>query len=53
MTEKWKEQKWAEDIWYSGKLTRRRIVGFFAEHLKPLSRTNPAYSPPAIFLATP
>jgi hypothetical protein len=28
MTEKWKEQKWAEDIWYSGKLTRRRIVGW-------------------------
>ncbi len=28
MTEKWKEQKWAEDIWYSGKLTRRRLVGW-------------------------
>ncbi|MGC1233240.1 MAG: ABC transporter substrate-binding protein [Xanthobacteraceae bacterium] len=28
MTEKWKEQKWAEDIWYRGKLTRRRIVGW-------------------------
>jgi branched-chain amino acid transport system substrate-binding protein len=28
MTEKWKEQKWAEDIWYRGKLTRRRLVGW-------------------------
>ncbi|MGH7247778.1 MAG: ABC transporter substrate-binding protein, partial [Pseudomonadota bacterium] len=28
MTEKWKEEKWAEDIWYRGKLTRRRIVGW-------------------------
>ncbi len=25
---------------------RRRIVAFFAEHLKPLSRTDPAYSRP-------
>jgi branched-chain amino acid transport system substrate-binding protein len=28
MTEKWKHEKWAEDIWYSGKLTRRRLVGW-------------------------
>ena len=28
MTEKWKEEKWAEDIWYSGKVTRRRLVGW-------------------------
>jgi branched-chain amino acid transport system substrate-binding protein len=28
MTEKWKEEKWAEDIWYRGKVTRRRIVGW-------------------------
>lgn len=28
MTEKWKTQAWAEDIWYRGKLTRRRIVGW-------------------------
>src|ERR1700751_2428839 len=28
MTEKWKEEKWAEDIWYRGKLTRRRFVGW-------------------------
>jgi branched-chain amino acid transport system substrate-binding protein len=30
MTEKWKEEKWAEDIWYRGKTTRRRIVGWGA-----------------------
>jgi hypothetical protein len=28
MTEKWKEEQWAEDIWYRGKLTRRRLVGW-------------------------
>ena len=24
MTEKWKEEEWAQDFWYSGKITRRR-----------------------------
>ena len=24
MTEKWKDEAWAQDIWYSGKVTRRR-----------------------------
>ncbi len=28
MSEKWKEEKWAEDFWYRGKATRRRIVGW-------------------------
>ena len=28
MTEKWKEEPWAQDIWYRGKVTRRRIVGW-------------------------
>ncbi len=28
MTEKWKDEKWAQDIWYSGKVTRRRVVGW-------------------------
>jgi branched-chain amino acid transport system substrate-binding protein len=28
MTEKWKEEKWAEDIWYRGKVTRRNFVGW-------------------------
>jgi len=30
MTETWKTEKWAEDIWYRGKVTRRRIVGWGA-----------------------
>src|SRR6202051_2443184 len=30
MTEKWQDEKWAEDIWYRGKVTRRRIVGWGA-----------------------
>ena len=28
MTEKWKDEKWAEEIWYRGKVTRRSIVGW-------------------------
>src|SRR5579864_7808259 len=28
MTEKWKEEKWAEDIWYRGKTTRRHLIGW-------------------------
>jgi branched-chain amino acid transport system substrate-binding protein len=28
MTEKWKEQKWAEDIWYRGKVSRRSLIGW-------------------------
>ncbi len=28
MTEKWRDEKWAEDIWYRGKVTRRSIVGW-------------------------
>src|SRR5580693_4805540 len=28
MAEKWQDEKWAEDIWYSGKLTRRTLVGW-------------------------
>jgi branched-chain amino acid transport system substrate-binding protein len=28
MTEKWKDEAWASDIWYSGKLTRRTVVGW-------------------------
>jgi branched-chain amino acid transport system substrate-binding protein len=28
MTEKWKEEKWAEDIWYAGKVSRRKFVGW-------------------------
>ena len=28
MTEKWKEEKWAEDFWYAGKVSRRKFVGW-------------------------
>ena len=28
MTEKWKDEAWAQDVWYSGKTTRRRVVGW-------------------------
>ena len=28
MSEKWKEEDWAQDFWYSGKVTRRRVVGW-------------------------
>jgi branched-chain amino acid transport system substrate-binding protein len=28
MSEKWKDEAWAQDIWYRGKVTRRRVVGW-------------------------
>ena len=28
MTEKWKEEEWTQDFWHSGKVTRRRLVGW-------------------------
>src|SRR5476651_54829 len=28
MTEKWKEEAWAQDMWWSGKVTRRNFVGW-------------------------
>ena len=28
MTEKWKDEPWAEDYWYDGKVSRRRFVGW-------------------------
>src|SRR6188472_1476958 len=28
MTEKWKEEEWAQDFWYGGKTTRRTVVGW-------------------------
>lgn len=30
MAEKWKDEEWAKDFWYSGKVTRRRLVGWGA-----------------------
>ena len=28
MADDWKEQGWAKDFWYSGKVTRRRFIGY-------------------------
>ncbi len=28
MTEKWKDEPWAEDYWYDGKVSRRRVIGW-------------------------
>src|ERR1700723_4619511 len=28
MSEKWKDEAWAQDAWYSGKVTRRAVVGW-------------------------
>ena len=28
MVEKWKDEAWAKDIWYRGKVTRRTLVGW-------------------------
>jgi branched-chain amino acid transport system substrate-binding protein len=28
MSENWKQEGWAQDIWYRGKLTRRRVIGW-------------------------
>lgn len=28
MTEKWKDEAWAQDFWHSGKVTRRRVIGY-------------------------
>jgi branched-chain amino acid transport system substrate-binding protein len=30
MAEDWKSEKWAKDFWYSGQVTRRRLLGFGA-----------------------
>jgi branched-chain amino acid transport system substrate-binding protein len=28
MSEKWKDEAWAQDMWYRGKLTRRSVIGW-------------------------
>jgi branched-chain amino acid transport system substrate-binding protein len=28
MTEKWRDEAWAQNLWYSGKVTRRKFVGW-------------------------
>src|ERR1700680_1728334 len=38
MTEKWKDEAWAEDIWYSGKVTRRTLVGWGGGAMGPMMR---------------
>jgi branched-chain amino acid transport system substrate-binding protein len=30
MSENWKKESWAKDLWYSGKVTRRRLIGYGA-----------------------
>jgi branched-chain amino acid transport system substrate-binding protein len=39
MSEKWKEEKWAQDLWYSGKVTRRRLIGYGAATAGALGAT--------------
>src|SRR3990172_5917415 len=30
MTERWQDEEWAKDLWYSGKTTRRKFLGLGA-----------------------
>jgi len=39
MSEDWKEQKWAQDVWYSGKVTRRKLIGYGAASAGALGAT--------------
>ncbi|HJZ42416.1 MAG TPA: ABC transporter substrate-binding protein [Hyphomicrobiaceae bacterium] len=39
MSDKWKEEKWAQDLWYSGKVTRRRVLGYGAATAGALGAT--------------
>jgi branched-chain amino acid transport system substrate-binding protein len=39
MSDKWKEEKWAQDFWYGGKVTRRRLVGYGAATAGALGAT--------------
>ena len=39
MSDKWKQEKWAQDFWYSGKVTRRRLVGYGAATAGALGAT--------------
>jgi branched-chain amino acid transport system substrate-binding protein len=39
MAEDWKEQKWAQDFWYSGKTTRRKFLGYGAATAGALGAT--------------
>src|SRR5512138_840352 len=39
MSEDWKEQTWAQDFWYSGKVTRRKLIGYGAAGAGALGAT--------------
>jgi branched-chain amino acid transport system substrate-binding protein len=39
MTDEWKEEKWAQNFWYSGKVTRRRLIGYGAASAGALGAT--------------
>ena len=39
MSDEWKEQKWAQDSWYSCKVTRRRLLGYGAATAGALGAT--------------
>jgi branched-chain amino acid transport system substrate-binding protein len=39
MSDEWKKQKWAQDSWYSGKVTRRRLLGYGAATAGALGAT--------------
>jgi branched-chain amino acid transport system substrate-binding protein len=39
MSEKWSNEKWAQDIWYRGKTTRRRLIGYGAATAGALGAT--------------
>src|SRR6202162_1706666 len=39
MSDDWKEQKWAQDFWHSGKVTRRRLIGWSAASAGALGAT--------------
>src|SRR5262249_4092578 len=39
MSEDWKKATWAKDVWYSGKVTRRRLIGYGAAGAGALGAT--------------
>jgi branched-chain amino acid transport system substrate-binding protein len=39
MSDGWKKENWAKDIWYSGKITRRRLIGWSATAAGALGAT--------------
>ncbi len=39
MSDDWKKESWARDIWYSGKVTRRKLIGYGAATAGALGAT--------------